>query len=100
MSERAADGAVHLRHAAQTVGILHARIAVEMGLPDFALAQKLAKMFRHRQLARMWTRAMNARIERSGRSFQCFQTHRAGDVRDAAEAFRPKQSEPADRVHR
>src|SRR5256885_10715106 len=48
-----ADGAVHLRHAAQTVGILHAWIAVEMGLPDFALAQKLAKMFRHRQLARM-----------------------------------------------
>ena len=43
---------------------------------------------------------MNARIEGGRRSLQCLETHRAGDVRDAGEAFRAQQSEPADRVHR
>ena len=57
-------------------------------------------MARHRLLAGMRTRVVNARIKRDRRSFQRFEGHRAGDIGDAGESFRAEEGEPADGVHR
>ena len=98
--ERAADRAVHLRHATQAVGVLHARIVGEMGLPDFAVAKQVTQMFRHGQLAGMRPRLVNARIKSRRRSLQRLERHRAGDIRHAREPFRPEQRQAAHGMHR
>src|SRR2546423_1967793 len=58
MTEYAAYRAVHLRHASQTVRILHARIVFEMRLTDLAALQERQKMFSRRFLARVGPRSL------------------------------------------
>ena len=43
---------------------------------------------------------VQTRIEHRGRAFERFETHPAGNVGNAREAFRPENRESADRVHR
>ena len=100
MGERAADRAVHLRHAAQAVGILHARIVLRVRRADFALAKQGEEMTRHRHLRGMRARLMDARVERDRCALKRFERHRAGHIGDAREALGAEKREAADGVHR
>ena len=71
-----------------------------MRLADFALAQKREEMARDGLLPGMRPGVVNALIESDGRAFERLEGHRAGDIGDAGETFRPQESEPANRVHR
>ena len=91
---------MHLRHAAQTVGILHPRIVLRVRRADLAFAQKRAEMAGDRLLPGMRAGVVNARVESDRGSLQRFEGHRAGDIGDARETFRPEEGETADGVHR
>ncbi len=71
---------MHLRHAAQTIGILDARVVMPMRLANLALLQQRAQMRRHRHLPRMRPHSVNALIKRRRRSLQRFKRHRASQV--------------------
>jgi hypothetical protein len=77
--ERVATGAVHLRNAAQAIGILHLA-AVAMRLEDFAQPSSL----RICAATLIWPGCgrdrMDAWIEWPGRALQGFQAHGAEDV--------------------
>jgi len=64
-----AHGPVNLRHTAERVRVLHARIVLHVRLSNLAVAQKLAQMFRDFSLSRVWTRAMNSFVKSHRRSF-------------------------------
>src|ERR1043166_8941923 len=100
MIERAADRAVNLRHATQTVGVLDSRIVRQMRLPDLAVTQKMAKTLGYGALTRMRSGGVDSRIESGRRSLERFQRHRASDVGHASEPLRPKQRKAADCMHR
>src|ERR1700750_2595566 len=63
MDKRTACSSVHLWHAAQTIGILHARIIVTMRFAYLAFSHQITEMRSHLYLPRMWTRGVNALIE-------------------------------------
>ena len=71
---------MHLRHTAEAVGILHARIANLVRLANFALAQEPTEMFGCRLLAGMRSRLLDSRIERVRGAFEGFETHRTPDA--------------------
>ena len=84
--ERVARRAVNLRHAAQRVGVLHARVAFEVRGAYLAVAQKLAQVRGHFHLSAVRARAVYALVEGGGRALQGFQRHRARNVRRARES--------------
>ena len=99
MRERAAHGAVHLRHAAQAVSVLHAWIILCVRLADLAFAQEREEMARHGLLTRMRAGAVDPLVERDGRPFERLECHCSGDIGDTRETFRPKERESADCMH-
>src|SRR4029453_19031034 len=100
MLERTANCAVHLRHATQTVGVLDARIILEMRLPNLASIQKRQQMFGDGFLAGMRPGVLQTCIERRRSALERLKAHRAGNVRDTREPIRAEKREPADSVHR
>ena len=100
MGERAANRTMNLRHAAQTVGILHARVILLVRSADLALAQKRAQMTRNSLLPGMRSRLVDARVERGRRALERLKGHGARHIRDSREAFRAPKREPAYGVHR
>jgi hypothetical protein len=70
-----------LRHAAQTIRVLHARIVVEVRLANLAVAQQFAKMRGDGDLARMRPRVVNAFVERDG-SAEVASSRLGGDSRE------------------
>src|SRR5215813_9187594 len=100
MIQRRANRAMDLRHATQTVSILHAWIADEMRLPDLTILQQLSQVCRDCELARMWTRRVNTLVECDGRAFQSFECHRARDVSHSNEPLRTMKRKRTDCTHR
>ena len=84
-AQRAAHRAVHLRHAAQAVGVLHARGSGAARGIDVAPLQQRAQAGGDRALSRMRPRRVYALVEGDGRAEQGFQRHRARDVGEARE---------------
>ena len=79
---------MHLRHAAQTVSILHARIVLQMRLANLTVAQKLAQMRGNFHLASVRPRSMNTLIECGRRPAQGFERHGAGNVGQSSDPLR------------
>src|ERR1051326_7153193 len=100
MGQCAADRSVHLRHATQTVRILNARITLDMRLANFAAFHQREEMFGYLFLTGVRTRILKPRIEGDRCTFQGFETHGAGSVRDAREAFRAQKRQSTDGMHR
>src|ERR1044072_5045350 len=100
MIQSGADRAMNLRHATQTVSILHAWIVFEMRLSNLAISQQLSQMRRDFDLSRMRSSRMNTLVESYGRTFQRFERHRAGNVGQTDESFRSMQRKRADCSHR
>ena len=69
MLERAADRAMDLGHASQTVGVLHPRIVHEMRLPDLAFTEQMTQVFGDGFLAGMRPGFLDAGIKSRRRSF-------------------------------
>src|ERR1051325_2631230 len=95
-----ANCAVYLRHATQTISILHARIVLEMRLPNLALTQQLPQMRRDFNLSRMRARLVNAFVERDGRTLERFERHRARDVCEMSQRFCAIKRQRSDSSHR
>ena len=100
MRERVAHRPVHLRHAAQRIGVLHARIVFHMRLSNLTVAQQLTEVRRHFVLAAMRPRGMNPLVEGGRCSFQSFKRHRTGHVGNARDSFGAMQRQSADGRHR
>ena len=100
MRERAADRAMHLRHAPQAVGILDARVILRVRRADFAFAQEREKVARDRLLPGMRPSLVDTRVECGRRALERLECHCAGHIRDARETFRAPEREAADGVHR
>ena len=77
--EGRARRAVHLRHAAQAVGVLHAR-AVAVRLDDAAGRGEPAEVGRHRLLRGVRPQRVDARVERRVGAHQRLERHGAGHV--------------------
>jgi hypothetical protein len=97
MRERVAHRAVYLRHAAQGIGILHARIVLQMRSANLALAQKLSEGDGHLLLPAMRACGVKALVEGGGRPAQGFQRHRARDICGADEPRGAQERERTDR---
>jgi hypothetical protein len=92
-----AHGAMHLRNAAQRVGVLHVgRVSVA---GEFAAGQQFAQISRAVDLAWEGAQCVDARIESQRRAVQRLQAQAAGDVGDAAQGARPPRFERAQRRH-
>ena len=100
MIEHAAHRAMHLRHAAQAIRILHPRIVQPMRLADLALLHQRPQMRRRGDLPRMRPRLMDARIERRRGAPQSFQRHSPRQIEEPHHALRSKKAQPANRSHR
>src|SRR2546423_9120147 len=85
--DRVEHRSVHLRHASQTVRILYPRITVPMRLTNLAVGKQLALQRRRCCLPELSAILMYELIERDGRTEQRLERHRAGDVRESAEAI-------------
>ena len=96
-----AGGAVHLRHAAQRVGILHlgAVLVLVRGI-DLAAGEERAQVGRHARLPLVPTDPLNGCEERLVRPHQPLDGHRRRDVRDPRAPLRLQQGEHTDRLHR
>src|SRR5262249_21479545 len=83
MFERVAHGAVHLRHATQRIGVLHARIdgAVAVRLANFAVLDQFAQSPRARSLAGVRAGRMNLLVKGDRRPPQRFERHSPDHVR-------------------
>src|SRR5678816_2631040 len=91
---------MYLRHATQTVSVLHAWIADEMRLPDLALLQQLSQVRRNCDLPRVWTRRMNALVKCDRGPFQRFERHRSRYVCEPDKPFRAMKRKRPDCTHR
>ena len=84
-AESAAHGAVHLRHAAQAVGILHARGSGAACGSNVAAFEQHAQACGGRTLSRMRPRGVYALIEGDGSTEQGLERHGSCDVGEAGE---------------
>ena len=69
MGQRIAHGAMNLRHAAQAISVLHARIVFQMGIANLAVLQEARASVRLPPPVRMGPRGMNALVKSDRRSF-------------------------------
>src|SRR5438105_13006372 len=99
MREGAADRAMHLRHATETVSVLDARIVLEMRLSNFAPFQERQKMFGDRFLAGVRPGVLQPQIDGGRSAFERLEAHRAGNIRQATEPRAAKRGQPTNRVH-
>ena len=81
--ERVAHGAVHLRHAAQAVGVLHAP-AVAVRLAQRAAGEQARRLRADGGLAGVRARRVDARVEGDVRALQRVERERADHVGAAA----------------
>ena len=93
MSERAFDGAEHLRHAAHGVRVLHA-IAILVIAMDLAVRQQQAEAARDFDLMRRAARFLNARVERRVAAGESVDRQRADDDGWRRAAF-PRANSPS-----
>ena len=95
--ERVAHRAVHLRHAAQRVGVLDLVAALGVRGADLRIGQQRAQVGRHRDLARMRPCLDQRRVEGGGRAEHGLQAHGADDVRRDRQppSRRPAPGQPA-----
>src|SRR5947199_4551694 len=99
MIQGAANRAVHLRHATQTVSVLDPRIVLRVRRADLAVTQERQEMSSDGLLSRMRTGAMDTRIKRDRSSFERFERHCPGDIGYPRKALRPEEREASDGVH-
>ena len=79
-----AERAVHLRHAADAVGVLHF-VAVGVGDHDRAVLQQSPQIGRAGCLAGMGPNLLDARIERPERALGRLHRHGSSDIGDLGE---------------
>jgi hypothetical protein len=97
--ERVARRAVHLRHAAQRVGVLHARVAVAVALADLALGQQRAQALGAGRLPGVRPRAHDRRVKGVGRAAQRLEGHGASHVGRLHRPLGAEERERADPRH-
>ena len=98
MGEGVAHRAMHLRHAAQRVGILHL-LALEVRLANDAAFQHAAQVLRHQQLPGMRARLMNALVEGDVGALQRVQRESAQHVGGVGQNLRLQDGQQPDRQH-
>ena len=96
--ERVAAGAVHLRDAAQRVGVLHL-VAVEVAEHDGAPGGGSAHVGRRDQLAGDGTQRLDALLEGADGGAQALQAHRADQVGGVQERLAVGHQHAADGGH-
>ena len=99
MSERVANRAMHLRHAAQGISVLHP-VAIEMRFAQPAAFEHLAQIRGRPELARVRTRLMNAFVEGHIGAPQRVERERADHVRSIGQNFGRQQSQDPNCQHR
>ena len=99
MRERTANRAVNLRHAAQTVRVLNAWIAIEMGLPEFASSSRDNRCLRDGLLAGMRPGVLKRGSNAVGVPLAPPGSSRRKRPRHARAVSRAER-QPADRMHR
>src|SRR6185295_15026079 len=68
-------------------------------LGDLAFGEQRTEVLRDDLLTRMRARHLEARVERSARSLERLEAHRARDIRGDREALRLEEAERAERCH-
>src|SRR3984893_1097500 len=99
MREGAADRAMHLRHATETVSVLDARIVLEMRLSNFTPFQERQKMFGDRFLTGVRPGVLQTQIEGGRSALERLKAHRAGNIGQATEPLGAENREPTNCVH-
>ena len=99
MGERAANSAMDLRHAAQAVGVLHARAVLAVGFANLGVLKQSNEVRGGGELARMRTGALDALVESGGRAHERVERHGAGDVGQADKAASAGDGKRADSDH-
>src|SRR5437879_13748118 len=98
MREGAADRAMHLRHATETVSVLDARIVLEMRLSNFAPFQERQKMFGDRFLTGVRPGVLQTQIEGGRSALERLEADHAGNIGYAAEPLGPTNGQPTNRL--
>src|SRR6185312_8654918 len=93
--QRITNGSMDLGHAAQGIGVLHARVVVAVRFADLAVGEQMAEMGGDRDLAGMRADGVNASIEGRGRTAQRFQRHGSGQI---AEFHKPDGADERQRA--
>src|SRR5579862_5872575 len=88
MSQCAANGPMYLWHAAQTIGILHAGIAMTVRFTDLAGGEKITQVLSGGYLTGVRTRLVNACIKSGGGSAQRLEGHRSSEIEEFRESKR------------
>ena len=99
MGQGVAHRAMHLRHAAQRVGVLHP-VAIAMRLAQRAAFEHLAQIRGRPKLTRVRTSLMDAFVERHVRASQGVERERADHVRRIGQDFSRQQRQDSHRQHR
>ena len=90
---------MHLRHAAEAIGVLHPRIIHPVGLANLAIAQQRPQMRGCLHLAGMRPCLVNALVEGHRRAAQRLQRHSAGQIEEPVHAYRAQHRQATDRGH-
>ena len=90
--ECVARRAVNLRHAAQGVRVLHARVVLDVRVAYLAVPQKLAQVSGRLDLPTVRARVVYALVERGGRAHQGFK-----DIAPDTSALRVRRSRAFER---
>ena len=98
MGQGIADRAMHLRNAAQRVGILHL-LALAMRFANQAALQHAAQVLGDQYLPGMRTRLLNARVKRSVGTFECIHGECAEYVRGIREDIRLQEGQQSHGQH-
>src|SRR5690606_33151263 len=94
--EPVARGAVHLRHAAQRVRVLHARVVFSVRVADLRVGEECTEPFGTPCLPRMRADLLDLRRERVGRSTQCLEAERTRNIDRVDRTLGGEQRQDAD----
>src|ERR1051326_1430456 len=98
MGQSITNRAMHLGHAAEGIGILHA-FAINVRLPQLAAREKAAEISRGLQLAGMWPRSMNAFIESDVSAQKGIERKRADNICRVGENLGRASCQSSNRQH-
>ena len=98
MGEGVAHRAVHLRHAAQRVGVLHL-LAFQVRFANHAAFQHAAQVLRYQQLSGMRARLVNALVEGDIGAFQRVEGERSDNVGGVGQNVGLQHRQQADGQH-
>ena len=98
--EHVADRAMHLRHAAQAVGILNPRVVGAVRFANLAALEQCREMPGRGYLAAMRPRILNAGVEGHGSATQRLQRHCSGNIRQPDKRLRIVERQRSNGRHR